>query len=156
MSTILAVIEKEPITLADNGRIYYHAKAAVDTDGTGDHHGDPCAQSQTSLRHEGKSLNADVDIYIVVPPTILKGVSPIVLGCQAKVTNETNGKSVDAVVGDVGPHLKIGEISRACAVALGINPSPVSGGMDEHHCYYEIFPGVAAVVNGKQYELQHS
>lgn len=154
--TTIATIENEPITLDDAGRVYYHAKAAVDCDGAGPHYGDPDAQDETSLRQNGHSLNADEDRYIVVPPAIIHGVGPIVLGCGARVTNEENGKSTEAVVGDVGPHLKLGEISRATAIALGINPSPTRGGMDAHHCFYEVFPGTPASVEGKDYTLQHS
>lgn len=156
MSHLIATIENEPILLDAGGRVYYHAKAAIDCDGTGPHYGDPDAQSETSLKWNGTSLNADEDRYIVVPPAIIRGVGPVVLGCRVRVTNEENGKSTLAVVGDVGPHTKLGEISRATAIALGIDPSPTSGGMDAHHCFYEIWPGVAAVVDGKEYHLQPS
>lgn len=148
---IIDTIEGEPI-MFDGVKVEYTCKAAIDTDGIGDLHGDPCAQGQTSLKKNGKSLNADVDCYIVVPPAIIKGVPGIVLGCMAIVTNMRTGTSVHAVVGDVGPHNKLGEISRATAKALGINPSPTSGGEDRHVIHYQIWPGVPA----KGYALQAS
>jgi len=154
MSTIIATIEGEDITLDDDGTVRYKSKAAIDADGIGPSHGDPDKQDDTSLHHNGQPLNADVDQYIVVPPAIISGVDPIVLGSQAHVT--FRGNTVDAVVGDIGPHRKLGEISVACASALGIPSSPVSGGVDEHVVEYVIEPGVAAVVNGVNYQLQPS
>lgn len=153
---ILATIEGEAITLHEDGHLSFKAKAAVDTDGSGPLHGDPCAQKDTSLHVNDKALNADIDIYIVVPPSILNGVAPVVLGCKAHVRNTLNGKETDAVVGDIGPRKKLGEISVACASALGINPSPNSGGEDSHVIEYQIWPGISANVNGKVYPLQHS
>jgi hypothetical protein len=156
MSRIIDTIEGEAITLDDDGKIHYRAKAAIDADGIGPSHGDPDKQNDTSLHHNGQPLNADVDQYIVVPPAIIAGVKPIVLGSQAHVTNTGNGKTCAAVVGDVGPHRKLGEISVACAKALGIPSSPVSGGVDEHVIKYVIEPGVPAVVNDVTYQLQSS
>jgi hypothetical protein len=153
---ILDTIEGEKITELDNGSVIYRAKAAVDTDGSGPLHGDTCAQTDTSLHLNGKALNADVDKYIVVPPSIINHVKGVVLGCQAHVYNMKTGLGTDAVVGDIGPHKKLGEISVATAKALGINPSPTQGGMDEHNCEYQLFPGHAAVVDGKEYKLQPS
>lgn len=151
---VIDTIEGENINELNDGSVTYRAKAAVDTDGSGPLHGDPCAQTDTSLHHNGKALNADVDKYIVVPPQIIKGVKEIVLGCQAHVQNTVNGMTTDAVVGDVGPHKKLGEMSVACATALGINPSPTSGGEDRHLIFYTLKPGVPALVDGKTYTLQ--
>lgn len=151
---ILDIIEGEAITILNDGTVTYRAKAAVDTDGSGPIHGDPDAQAETSLKQNGQSLNADLDRYIVVPPSIRDGVKGVVLGCQAYVVNIRNGFQTEAVVGDIGPHRKLGEISVACATALGINPSPTTGGEDSHVVHYHIIPGQAAVVNGKQYQLQ--
>jgi hypothetical protein len=147
----IAVIEGEPITEMDDLSVHFRAKAAIDSDGVGPHHGDKTAQNQTTYKPD---LNADIDRYIVVPPAIRNGVSGVVIGCQAQVTNTLNGKHTAAVVGDVGPHKKLGEISCACASALGLNPSPIDGGIDEHAIEYVIFPGVPAIVEGKTYALQ--
>ncbi len=154
MSRIIANIEGEAIYEFLEGEVKFMAKAAVDTDGSGPLHGDPCAQRDTSLHYRGKPLNADEDRYIVVPPAIIQGVKGIVLGCQAHCRNTRNGKETDAVVGDVGPHKKLGEISVATAKALGINPSPTSGGTEEHVVEYTLFPGTPAAVEDKRYTLQ--
>lgn len=146
---VIATIEGEDILEQSDGTVIYAAKAAIDSDGTGDHHGDRTAQDETSYKPD---LNADVDRYIVVPPAIVSGVRGIVVGCQAMVTY--GGKSTPAVVGDIGPHKKLGEISCATASALGIDPSPVDGGVDEHAVFYKLWPGSPAVVNGKTYTLQ--
>lgn len=156
MSRIIATIENENIVEHDDKTVTFRSKAAIDSDGIGPHHGDKTAQDETSLHQNGKSLNADVDRYIVVPPAIIRGVVGVVLGCQAQVTNTLNGKSTPAVVGDIGPHRKLGEISCACASAIGLNPSPVSGGVDEHVISYVIHPGVPAIVGDKTYTLQPS
>ena len=153
---LIATIEGEEITELDDGRVRWVAKAAIDSDGIGPHHGDKTAQDDTSLHYEGKPLNADLDRYIVVPPAIIKGVKGVVLGCQAEVTNTDNGRWTLAVVGDIGPHKKLGEMSCACAEALRLNPSPVDGGTDKHIIQYLISPGVAANVKGKQYTLKPS
>lgn len=151
---IIATIDGEDITEQDDGSVTFKAKAAVDTDGKGPLHGDPCAQKDTSLHFDGEALNADEDKYIVVPPAIIQGVVGIVLGCQAHCVNTLNSMETDAVVGDIGPHKKIGEISVAAAKALGLNPSPTHGGIDTHVIEYTLNPDTAAVVDGKEYELQ--
>jgi hypothetical protein len=148
---IVATIEGEAITEQDDGSVRWKAKAAIDSDGVGPHHGDKTAQNQTSYKPD---LNADVDRYIVVPPAIRMGVKGVVMGCLANVTNTLNGKHTAAVVGDVGPRKKLGEISCASASAIGLNPSPVSGGVDEHVLEYIIWPDIPAIVNGIYYKLQ--
>ncbi len=147
----IAVIENEEIVEHDDGSVCFTAKAAIDSDGVGPHHGDHTAQDQTSYKPD---LNADVDRYIVVPPAIRNGVKGVVMGCLANVTNTRNGKHTAAVVGDIGPHKKLGEISCACASAIGLDPSPVHGGVDEHVIKYVVFPGIPAVVGDKTYTLQ--
>jgi hypothetical protein len=148
---VITTIEGEVITEHDDGSVHWRAKAAIDSDGTGLHHGDHTAQDQTSYKPD---LNADFDRYIVVPPAIRNGVKGVVMGCLAHVTNTLNGRHTAAVVGDIGPRKKLGEISCACASAIGLNPSPVSGGVDEHVIEYIIFPGTPAIVEGKTYKLQ--
>ena len=153
MSRIIAIIENEPIAVNDAGtEVAWTAKAAIDGDGSGSSHGDPDFQNDTSLHHDGKPLNADVDRYIVVPPVIIQSVVGVVLGCAAEVTY--NGKTVTAVVGDIGPRSKIGEMSIATAKALGIPSSPNTGGIEAHVVRYRIFPGFPAIVEGVEYQLQ--
>ena len=87
-------------------------------------------------------VDAAVVPYVVVPPVIVQKTVGAVRGCKARVT--LNGKSVNCVVADVGPATKIGEISIAAALALGIPPSPRNGGRSSHDVLYEVWPGVAA------------
>jgi hypothetical protein len=142
MSQIIATIEESAVTLDDN-------------DGSGGNpEGDPDHQDETSLRHGGKSLNAQKVPFIVVPPAILRGVRPVVLGCQAQVV--WKGVKIAAVVGDIGPHTKLGEISVECARRLGMNPSPIHGGIASPSVFYTILPGIPAVVDGITYQLQPS
>lgn len=156
MSRIIATIENENITENDDESVSFTSKAAIDSDGVGPHHGDRTAQDDTTYQ---PPLNADVDRYIVVPPAIIHGVSGIVIGCQAHCLNTRNGQESDGVVGDVGPHIKLGEISCAMASAIGLNPSPVNGGIDAHVIQYTIWPGVPATAllpdgTDKTYQLQ--
>jgi hypothetical protein len=98
--------------------------------------------------------------FIVVPPMIIRGVAGIVMGCRAVVTNTANGMQVEAVVADGGPSNHLGEISVACAKAIGVPTGTThpanGGGADSPTIEYQIFPGVAAVVNGVTYPLQSS
>lgn len=92
--------------------------------------------------------------FIVVPPLIVRGVPEIVLGSRAQITNLRNGRSILAVVADIGPTRKIGELSIAAAQALGIDANPRTGGESERVVLYELWPGVAATVNGITYPMQ--
>jgi hypothetical protein len=98
--------------------------------------------------------------FVVVPPLIIKAVAGIVMGCRAIVSNTKNGKSVDAVVADGGPSNHLGEISVACAKAIGVPTGTThpanGGGAASPDIRYQIFPGVVAVVNGVTYPLQPS
>ena len=91
---------------------------------------------------------------------IIRGVAGIVLGCRCVVTNTITGESVEAVVADVRPARHLGEISVACAKAIGIpvgRTHPAStGGAPSPTIHYQLFPGIAAVVNGVTYPLQPS
>ena len=140
---------------------------------------DPCPGafvSATSLHLPGKDgkplpksspfkyVDSATVPFMVVPPMIIKGVAGVVMGCRAVVTNTKNNKSVEAVVADAGPRNKLGEISLACAKAIGVPAGegakyPAnSGGIDasSHVIHYRLFPGVQAVVNGVTYPLQRS
>lgn len=151
---VITTIDNEQVLLDDAGIIHFRAKAAIDTDGSGPLHGDPYAQRDTSFHYKGAPLNADEDYYIVVPPILILAVPGIVLGCQAHCINLANRRHTDAVVGDVGPRRKLGEMSVACARALGIPDSPTTGGTNDHIVLYSFQPGVPAVVGSKTYSLQ--
>lgn len=91
--------------------------------------------------------------YVVTPPQLISLVAPVVMGAAVRVTYK--GKSVNALVGDIGPKSHIGEASMACAKALGIKNDPKKGGVSDG-VTYEIWPGVPASVDGVEYPLQPS
>lgn len=142
-----AIIQNEDTTVSWEG------KADIDGDGKGQSHGDPCYQSDTRLHFCGQALNSDKDYYVVAPPELIDGVEGIVIGCS--VTVEYRGSIVAAVCGDEGPRGKAGEISIALATALGIPSSPIDGGVNAG-VYYEFRPGVAAIAQGRAYQLSPS
>jgi hypothetical protein len=98
--------------------------------------------------------------FIAVPPMVIRGVAGVVLGCRCAVTNTRTGQSVEAVVADIGPKQHLGEISVACAQAIGVPIGTIHPAMGEGapsaSIYYQLFPGTAAVVNGVTYPLEHS
>jgi hypothetical protein len=87
-------------------------------------------------------VDAETVPYIVVPPMIVRKTYGVVRGAKARVT--WNGKSVDCVVAELGPHDRIGEMSIAAARALGIPASPRHGGLAAPEVVYELWPDVAA------------
>lgn len=149
---LLATIEGQPITW-DGEKMSFHGRGRIDNDGTGPRNGDPSHQSNTSLHHNGKPLNAEHDRFIVLPPQLIKLVKPIVLGCQVLVF-PPHGEAKHAVVGDVGPKTKLGEISTCLARDLGIDSNPVSGGLDSAKLFFVVYPGVAAETCNETYDLQ--
>jgi hypothetical protein len=137
--------------------------------------GDPCPGayvSATSLRlldengefFPASSPFAYVDSatvpFMVVPPMIIRGVPGIVMGCRCVVTNTANGRSVEGVVADGGPSNHLGEISVACAKAIGVpigTTHPANGGgASSPTIVYHLYPGTPAVVGGVTYPLQGS
>lgn len=158
MSTILATVSgpegTTQIFVDEPEHVYFTADADVDADGSGGNpHGDPWFQPDTTLHHGGKALNAEKVPFIVVPPVIRQKTKGIVMGCQAKITNKKNGKSCMAVVGDIGPRTKTGELSCEAARRVGLSGNPNTGGTDERIIIYELWPGQAAVVDGIDYDL---
>lgn len=126
-------------------------------DGSGPSYGDPSYQSQTAYysggRDGGKYLNADKDKYIVIPPQIRSGVPPVVMGCQGRMTNLHTGKWSAAVTGEIGPSDKTGE--AAYCIAKELNPSIGHNTGDSKVIYlFELWPGIAARVDGFTYKLQ--
>lgn len=142
-----------PITENDDTTVTWEGKADIDGDGVGLSHGDPGYQSDTRLHYKGKALNSDTDYYAVAPPELVEGVEGIVIGCS--VTLEYLGSKVNCVCGDLGPRGKAGEISIAAAGALGIPRSPISGGVSKG-VSYTFRPGIAAIAQGRQYDLSPS
>ena len=128
----------------------------VDGDGDPDNtFHDPCWQKDTSLHGpDGLPVNALTMPYVVLNPYIAASVPGVFLGCLALVSYR--GKTVSAVVADVGPKSKVGEGSEALAAALGLPNSSVSGGLERdmaHPVEWILYPGKAALVNGVQFAL---
>jgi hypothetical protein len=122
-------------------------------DGSGPDYDDPSYQSQTAYYNGGKFLNADVDKYIVIPPQVRSMVDPTVMGCQARMTNLGTGKWSAAVTGEIGPENKTGE--AAYCLAKELNPQITHNTGDSRHIYlYELWPGIPAVVDRKEYKLE--
>lgn len=137
---VITTLEGEAITVNLDGSITFMCKAHIDADGSGGNpQHDPDFQAETSLkRPDGQSLNAYLEPFMVVPPAILNGVPGVVLGCLAHVLWQR--KCIAVVVGDIGPATKLGEISVAAAKALGMNASPLNGGVDDHVVHFIIWP----------------
>jgi hypothetical protein len=137
----------------DMSYVCFTSDLDVCNDGSGPSHGDKTYQSMTAYYNGGKYLNADKDKYIVVPPQIRSMVPGVVMGCQGKVTREGGDDTHLGVVGDIGPDYTTGE----CAYCLAkvVNPSVGHNSGDKKRVYfYELWPGVPAVVDGKQYKLE--
>lgn len=158
--TLIGTLEGCPIYAVEKFgvlRIEWVAKMAVCCDGSPTNpEADKHWQAQTAYYNSGKFLNPYEVPYIVVPPMIIEGVAPVVLGCQGVIVNLKNGLSTPAICGEVGPDDKLGEASCEAAGRLGLSASPNSGGTDEHIILYAIWPGMAATVDGVEYKLQKS
>jgi hypothetical protein len=154
----------EPLIVIGGVTIYATAKGDyvcfvsdldICNDGTGSAHGDPYHQSETAYYNGGKFLNADKDKYVVIPPQIRSMVPPVVMGCQARLTRLDSMVGHAAVTGDIGPDEKTGE--AAYCLSKIINPQITHNTGDEKLIYfYELWPGKAAVVDGKTYKLEPS
>lgn len=151
---VLALNHGERIMLFPNGRIMFFGRAMIDADGSGPETPGDTFIPDTTYHFQGIALNSHETNFIAVPPAVILGVNPTVLGCHVRVRNMQNNLRAVALVGDVAPTDGIGEISVALAKELGVPPSPINGGMDEHDMLYEIFPGIPASCNGRTWPLQ--
>lgn len=131
----------------------------IDCDGIGGNpFRDPYFQPDTTLHYPArpnpghKPLHAEKVPFVVVPPIVCRGTRGIVLGALCEVTFK--GRTVHAVVGDIGPSRKVGEGSPRLAELLGINPNPNHGGTDEFAVTYKVHVGVPACIDGIPYQLQ--
>lgn len=121
--------------------------------------------SKTAYHFPGYRLddpNAYVDSEeipsITVPPLIITKtpVGDIILGAKCFVRNAKTGQCAWGIVNDVGPRNKNGEISIAMARAIGVNPSPKTGGVDTKSIEYHIYPSTHFHWRGKSIPLQRS
>ena len=94
--------------------------AKIDTDGDPSEQGyDPNWNAQTSGQINGQPVNSAQYAYVVMSPGQM-AASGAQIGDWAQVTNNETGQTVWARVEDVGPAGGTGEISEACATAVGI------------------------------------
>jgi hypothetical protein len=90
-------------------------------------------------------LDSESVLFAVIPGNVRKAVVGICKGCKARCTDKKNGKSVDCVIGDIGPTDHLGEGSIKLAGEFGLDISPKYGGSaDESRFLWECWPGVAA------------
>jgi hypothetical protein len=128
--------------------VYYECKFDVDNDGSGGNSGnDPFHLTDTSLHDmQGIALDANQVPFAVLPldrsqssvkrPGLTDFGKGLGLGVgdvgiafwRAKSSGPV--QSCCFIYGDTGPSNKLGEGSVRLASALGINPDPVSGGID--------------------------
>ena len=97
------------------------------------------------------AVDANLVPYSVVNPIVRKRARGIVLGCHVVISY--GSKAVAAVVADVGPEGKIGEMSIAAAKALGIPGGPRGVGDLSGPVTWHLYPGIPALVNGVTYDL---
>lgn len=101
-------------------------------------------------------VDSETVAYICVPPVVIKAVPGVVKGCKVFCKNLENNQSAWGMVADVGPRNKVGEVSIEMARRLGLNPSPRTGGTEKPIIEYWVYPGIPAMVDGKQVSLMRS
>ncbi len=132
------------------GAVFWKADMDVDCDGKSSPQcnlqTDPAYQNQTAANDSnGNPLDAATLPYVVIPgsSSIFK-YSTHGLHMGSVVAVIYGNKVVYGVIGDSGPTTIIGEASYAMAAALGINPDPSVGGVD-NGVTYMAFTGAGAV-----------
>jgi hypothetical protein len=89
----------------------------------------------------GQYVDSEYFPYVVVPPVIVRRTRGIIMGCRAVVEDTRTGRTVEAVVADLGPAAKIGEGSIALCRELGIAADPRTGGWRRRWCGMLFIPG---------------
>lgn len=139
------------------GAVWWTSDLDVDCDGglSSTCKNDPDYQSGTAASDsKGKPLNASTLPYVVIPQSsngFNYKTSGLKMGSVVAVIYKD--KVAYGILGDVGPAGVIGEASYAMAVALGLNPSPTSGGA-EGGVTYVAFTGASAVVTKNEDHAQ--
>jgi len=136
------------------GAVWWRADADIDCDGAPDSRcaHDPWRRPETSAKgSDGQFLNPAQVPFLVVPMAS-NGFVPKDHGIKTGWSGYGsagvvlyNGRLVYAPYADAGPRGITGELSYAAAVALGIDPDPVRGGVAEGVTYI-VFTGPDAHV----------
>jgi len=126
--------------------LFFFGDCDEDKDGSPDWQNDPTGAPGTSLTYNGKPLNGNVIPFIVVPPEIAKLLPDRFLGAYGIMT--WRDKFTGVVVGDAGPHEKVGEASSAALAAVGAPTTHNgNGGIDTQEVLFKIWPGVPATLD---------
>lgn len=137
-----------------DGAIWWRADADIDCDGAPDNRcaHDPWRQPETSAKGSDAAFLNPAQVPFLVVPMASNGFVPKAHGIKTGWSGYGsagvvlyNGRMVYAPYGDAGPRGIIGELSYAAAVALGIDPDPVRGGVAEGVTYI-VFTGSEAHV----------
>jgi hypothetical protein len=133
--------------------VFWRADLDVDCDGgrSAVCRRDPAYRRLTSATDShGRPLDATKLPYIVIPlPSHGFDYRAAGLRLGSVVAVLYRGRLVFAVFGDEGPRGIIGEGSYALALALGIDPHPVTGGVDDGVTYIA-FTGPSGVVRANE------
>lgn len=151
---LLTVIEGISVWDQHDGSFLYTTPwFRCDTDGApGNPDHDPDWQPDTAVHGpDGKPLDATKIPYVVLNPIVARLTPGLDKGCKSVVTFA--GRPVDAVGGDIGPRLKLGEGSKELGRRLGIPHVDGRHGMEGQPVTWRIWPGVPAVVDGVKYKL---
>lgn len=136
-----------------NGAIWWTSDLDVDCDGGrgAECKSDPYYQAETSTVDSlGNPLDASTLPFVVVPlPSNGFDYKAAGLKLGSVVGVIYQNKIMYGIIGDLGPTGVIGEASYAMAKKLGINPSPISGGVDSGVTYVA-FTGTSALVTKKE------
>ena len=119
--------------------------AKIDTDGDPSAQGyDPNWNPQTSGHIDGQPVNSAEYAYVVMSQTQM-AASGAQIGDWAQVTNNATGQTVWARVEDVGPPGGTGEISEACATAVGIQFQKNSWTVGNPSVTVQVFSGTKSI-----------
>jgi hypothetical protein len=119
--------------------------AKIDTDGDPSEQGyDPNWDAQTSGHIDGQPVNSAEYAYVVMSQAQM-AASGAQIGDWAQVTNSETGQTVWARVEDVGPPGGTGEISEACATAVGIQFQQNSWTIGSPSVTVQIYSGTKSI-----------
>ncbi len=152
--TLLTVIEGVSVWDNHDGSYSYTTKwFRCDTDGApGNPDHDPDWQADTAVHGpNGKAIDATKVPYFVINPILARLTVGMDKGCKAQIT--FNGETEDAVGGDVGPKIKLGEGSKQLAKRLRMIGVDGRHGIEGKPVTWRIWPGIPAVIDGIKYKL---